>query len=305
MSMRLALLFSGQGNQRPEHWQQVSRQRDRWQGSLSAIIPDIDDPEACVDPEKLSRNTIAQPLIFAQQMAVWESVCDVLPRPVMTAGYSLGEMAACCVAGVFSPEDGLRLCQQRALVMDAAVSGEYAMLAVLGLDDAMVEAIVAPLGVSVAIRNAPRHLVVAGPRAAIEVAAERFTAAGASRLVPLAVRTPSHTPALAAAGSAFQRCLDDIPDRRLSIPVLSAIDGQAARTARTALGALARQICSPLDWAACLQAVCELQPDAVLEIGPGNALSKLLGEIAPEIPVRASDDFRSPAGIVDWLQRYA
>lgn len=303
--MRLALLFSGQGNQRPEHWQQVSRQRDRWQGVLSAIIPGIGDPEAGVDPEKLSRNAIAQPLIFAQQMAVWESLRDAVPRPVAVAGYSLGEMAACCVAGAFSPEAGLHLCLQRAQAMDAAVSGEYAMLAVLGLDDAMVEAMVTPLGVCVAIRNAPRHLVVAGPRAAIEVAAERFAAAGASRLVPLAVRTPSHTPCLAAASSAFLHCLDDIPDRRLSIPVLSAIDGQAARTVRTALDALARQICSPLDWAACLYAVRELQPDVVLEVGPGNALSKLFAEVAPEIPVRASDDFRSPAGIVDWLQRYA
>jgi len=44
-----------------------------------------------------------------------------------------------------------------------------------------------------------------------------------------------------------------------------------------------------------------LQPDAVLEIGPGNALAKLFGELAPAIPVRASDDFRSVDGIVRWL----
>lgn len=303
--MRLALLFSGQGHQRPEHWQRVGQAHDRWQGTLSAIIPNIDDPAAGNDPEILSRNAIAQPLIFAQQMLVWESLRDALPRPVAVAGYSLGEMAACCVAGAFSAEEGLRLCQQRAQAMDAAVSGEYAMLAVLGLDDAVVEAIAVPMAVKVGIRNAPRHVVVAGERRAVEAVAVQFAAAGASRLVPLAVRTPSHTPWLAAASEAFHRCLADFPERRLNIPVLSAIDGQAARSSRGALDALARQISTPLDWAACLNTVRELQPDVVLEIGPGNALSKLFAELAPDIPVRASDDFRSAAGLLDWLARSA
>lgn len=303
--MRLALLFSGQGNQRPEHWRQVSRERARWPDDLSAIIPGIADPEAGNEAEKLSSNAIAQPLIFAQQMAVWADLREFVPRPIAVAGYSLGEMAACCVAGVFSPEAGLRLCEQRASAMDAAVQGEYAMLAVLGLDAAVVAAMAAPLGVAVAIRNAPRHVVVAGPRPAIEKAAERFAAAGASRLVPLAVRTPSHTSWLAGAADAFREHLAALPDKRLAVPVLSAIDGQPSRSAHAACDALARQIAAPLDWAACLHAIRELQPDVVLEIGPGNALSKLFAELAPEIPVRASDDFRSAAGIVDWLQRYA
>lgn len=301
--MRLALLFSGQGHKRPEHWQQVGLARERWQGALSAIVPNIDDPEAGNDPETLSRNVIAQPLIFAQQMMLWEQLRDALPRPAVAAGYSLGEMAACCAGGVFAPDVGLRLCLQRAQAMDAAVQGEFAMLAVLGLDEAVVQGVADDLGLKLAIRNAPRHVVVAGSRSAIDAGAAAFAAAGATRLVPLAVRTPSHTSWLATATEAFRGLLRESPERRLAFPVLSAIDGQASRTAGAAQDALARQISSPLDWATCLNAVRELQPDAVLEIGPGNALSKLFAEVAPEIPVRASDDFRSLAGIIDWLGR--
>lgn len=84
--------------------------------------------------------------------------------------------------------------------------------------------------------------------------------------------------------------------------MLSAIDATPARTGRAALDALARQICSPLDWEACLQSVVEMQPDAVLEIGPGNALARLFAEIAPSIPARACDDFRTVDGIVGWVQ---
>ncbi|PKO87706.1 MAG: malonate decarboxylase subunit epsilon [Betaproteobacteria bacterium HGW-Betaproteobacteria-12] len=303
--MRLALLFSGQGGQTPEHWRQVALGADgELRAALLQALPELDGG-APPSPETLARNRIAQPLIFAQQMLLWRRLRERLPRPICAAGYSLGEMAACCAAGAFSAADGIALCAERAALMDAAASGEHGMLAVLGLDEALVETLAAHAGLAVAICNAPRHLVLAGPRAGIAAIAERLLAAGASRLVPLAVHTPSHTPLLAAAAAAFARHLEALPDGRLAFPVLSAIDATPARTTRPALAALARQIATPLDWAACLQAVRERQPDAVLEIGPGNALARLFGELAPEIPVRAADDFRSDDGIVGWLESCA
>lgn len=301
--MRLALLFSGQGGQRPEHWQQVQAGATGELGvALSRVLLGIADPTVAVDPEKLVKNSIAQPLIFAQQMLLWGQLQARLPRPVCAAGYSLGEMAACSAAGAFTAVDGIALCAARAEAMDRAVAGEHGMLAVLGLDETLVAALAEEAGLGVAIRNAPQHLVVAGPRAGIVAVASKFEAAGASRLVHLAVRTPSHTPLLSTAAVDFKKWLDLLPERRLSFPVLSAIDATAARTARSALEALARQICTPLDWAACLQTVVEMQPDAVLEIGPGNALTRLFSELAPSIPARACDDFRTLDGIVAWVQ---
>jgi [acyl-carrier-protein] S-malonyltransferase len=301
--MRLALLFSGQGAQTAAHWQQVQAGvSGELRAALAQVLPDILDPNPTVNPEKLAKNKIAQPLIFAQQMLLWSQLQGHLPRPICAAGYSLGEMAACSAAGAFSAVEGVRLCAERAAAMDDAVAGEHGMLAVLGLDDALVESKAAEAGLAVAIRNAPRHLVVAGPRAGIFAAAGQFEAAGASRLVHLAVQTPSHTPLLVTAAANFKKHLDVLPDCRLAFPVLSAIDATAARMAGPARDALARQICTPLDWAGCLQGVREMQPDAVLEIGPGNALARLFGELAPEIPVRACDDFRSIDGIVCWLK---
>jgi len=301
--MRLALLFSGQGGQRPEHWQQVQAGvTGELRQALQRALPGMADANAAVDPEKLAKNSIAQPLIFAQQMLLWAKLQPRVPCPVCAAGYSLGEMAACSAAGLFSTAAGLELCVERARLMDGAVSGEQGMLAVLGLDDARVAQLAADAGLAVAIRNAPQHLVVAGPRAGISAVAAKFEAAGASRLVHLAVQTPSHTPLLASAAADFKKCLDLLPDSRPAFPVLSAIDATPARSGRAALDALARQICSPLDWAACLQTVVEMQPDAVLEIGPGNALTRLFSELAPGIPARACDDFRTVDGIVAWVQ---
>lgn len=303
--MRLALLFSGQGGQTAAHWRQVAAGAGGdLRTALSQALPEIAD-SAPPAPATLARNRVAQPLIFAQQMLLWAQLRERLPRPICAAGYSLGEMAACCAAGAFAAGDGVGLCATRAALMDAAAAGEHGMLAVLGLDEGLVASLAADAGLAVAIRNAPRHLVLAGPRSGIAGISERLLAAGASRLVPLAVHTPSHTPLLASAAAAFGQRLSSLPEARLAFPVLSAIDAKAARTAGPALAALARQIATPLDWAACLQAVKEMQPDAVLEIGPGNALARLFGELASAIPVRAADDFRSEDGIVRWIESCA
>ncbi|RIX44075.1 MAG: malonate decarboxylase subunit epsilon [Rhodocyclales bacterium GT-UBC] len=300
--MRLALLFSGQGGQGLLHWQQLAAAVDGPLGDgLRQALPGIADAATVVGPEGLARNRIAQPLIFAGQMLWWEALRSRLPRPICAAGYSLGEVAACAAAGAFGADEGLALAVERAQLMDHAAPGEFCMLAVLGLDESLVAELAAAEGLAIAIRNAPRHLVVAGRRTGILAVAGRFAAAGASRLVHLAVQTPSHTPLLAEAAARFGQRLAILPERRLAFPVLSAIDATPARQASAACAALARQICTPLDWAACLQAVLEMQPDAVLEIGPGNALVRLFGELAPAIPARAVDDFRSADGVVAWL----
>ena len=57
----------------------------------------------------------------------------------------------------------------------------------------------------------------------------------------------------------------------------------------------------PMNWVACLQAVRELQPDAVLEIGPGRAMARMWNANYPDVPARSIDDFRSPSGIQTWV----
>lgn len=303
--MRLAILFSGQGGQRPEHATMLRRELPpELAPALAAALPGGWE-EGEPTEAQLAENRFAQPFLFALAMARWRRLEKELPRPVCAAGYSLGEMAAACAAGAFAPDAGLALCAERARLMDAAAGGPSGMVAILGLEDAAVERIAASCGLAVAIRNGPRHVVLAGPAAGIPEAEARAAAQGATRTVRLPVTTPSHTPALAPAAAAFARRLEGLPDGPLAFPVLSAIDGSAARGRSQALAALARQICTPLDWAACLATVVEMQPDAVLEIGPGNALTRLLAELAPALPARAWDDFRTPAGILAWVRSLA
>jgi [acyl-carrier-protein] S-malonyltransferase len=54
-----------------------------------------------------------------------------------------------------------------------------------------------------------------------------------------------------------------------------------------------------------MEAIAEMQPDAVLEIGPGNALARMLVESAPDVRVRSLDEFRDPAAAIAWAARQA
>ncbi len=261
--MRLAILFSGQGSQQPEHLQRLKVEADaELAAALAEAIPEVWSGNSD-DPAPLVRNDVAQPLIFGYQMMLWRQL--QLPRPICVAGYSLGEMAACCAAGGFP-----------------AAAGNDLHLAIV---------------------NGPNHMVLGGRRSALAAAATEALMLGAMRTVTLPVSTPSHTPLLAKASNTFRAVLAhwDQPGR-LAFPVLSAIDGRAAYTRSAALDALAGQISTPLDWARCLSNLIEMQPDRVLKVGPGNALSRMLEELAPGVPVRATGDFRSTEGIRNWLR---
>ncbi|HYD61555.1 MAG TPA: malonate decarboxylase subunit epsilon [Noviherbaspirillum sp.] len=299
--MRFALIFGSQGAQRIEHWQQLVTAPDGMViQALRKQAPEFAD-SIHSDLELLFRNHVAQPVIYSYQALLWEQLRTQLPPPVCTAGHSLGELAACAAAGLFKVEDGVILAATRARLMDAHVYEECGMLAVIGLDETLVSELAFAEGLDVAVRNGPRHMVVTGPVADIATAARRFGNAGARRLIHLAVHVPSHTSRMAEAARLFKANLERLSTGQLSFPVFSAIDGIPARSSTTAIDALARQIATPLDWDNCLRAVIEMKPDMVLEIGPGDTSVRLLSHIAPEIPARSSDDFRTARGMINWI----
>ena len=302
--MRLAILFSGQGQQTAEHLSFLRENSGRAiADNLAKALGNVWS-ESVSSSTDLSTNAIAQPMIFGFEMAWWEKLMPYLPIPVCAAGYSLGEMAACSAAGLFSDSAGVALCHERATLMDANTAAPVSMLAVLGISEDKVEAVANKHGLAIAIRNSPIHFVVTGAVAAVNEAASAFEAAGATKLTPVAVKTPSHTQFLKAASGVFATRLKPHAQGNLVFPVVSAVTGKMAFSCKDAAAALATQISSMLHWDDVMETIVEMQPDAVLEIGPGNALSKMFGDFAPSIPVRSVCDFKSAQGVLSWLGRF-
>ena len=128
-------------------------------------------------------------------------------KPDMTAGLSLGEYAAIAAAGGMGALDAIRLVRRRGLLMQNTVpSGVGSMCAVLGMETAVIEDVIADMeGVTVANYNCPGQIVITGRTAAVQTAAEKLKAAGARRVVPLKVSGPFHSPLLESAGEELAR----------------------------------------------------------------------------------------------------
>jgi [acyl-carrier-protein] S-malonyltransferase len=304
-ALRWVALFSGQGGQRLEHAHALADDlrpplREAWATALLGAGVAAN----ALDETALSRNRVAQPTLCAWQVHAWQRIAASLPPPVLVAGYSVGELAACSAAGGYAGSAAIALAARRACAMDEATQGPSGLAAVLGLAADDVAALCAQENVAVAIRNGPRHFIVGGADAALACFIAAAVRRGAVRAQRLCVNTPAHTPMLAEAVLRFAAALASVMEaERLRIPMLTGVDGGTLRTTAQAADALARQIATPLDWSACMDAVAEMRPDAVLEIGPGDALARMFAEAVPGVPVRALDAFRAPASAAEWVSR--
>jgi [acyl-carrier-protein] S-malonyltransferase len=84
---------------------------------------------------------------------------------------------------------------------------------------------------------------------------------------------------------------------------LSGIDGDTVEDVETGCDKLARQICTTVDWAACLESCRSAEAELALELGPGTALSRMAAPLFPEGGVRSTEEFRTISGLRAWLLR--
>jgi [acyl-carrier-protein] S-malonyltransferase len=200
------------------------------------------------------------------------------------AGHSLGEYSAHVAAGTLSFADALRTVRRRGQFMQEAVPlGEGAMSAILGFDtDAVSRAcdqasaelagrVVAPANL-----NAPGQVVIAGHADAVARAGELAKAAGAKRVVPLAVSAPFHCSLMKPAGERLAPLLRALPLRDPHIPVVANVDAEPRRTAAAAVEALIRQVASPVRWEEVVRRLVAEGVTTFVELGPGTVLAGLV-----------------------------
>jgi len=303
--MSVAILLSGQGGQHPGMFD-LTADHPAAQAVFSAAAPLLGG----TDPRDLARsggdalhaNRAGQILCCTAALAAWRAL-GFTGRAIVS-GYSIGDLAAWGVAGRIADADILALAAHRAEAMDAASGEGFGLAGIRGLGLDALEALAVRHDCHLAIRNAPDSGVVGGRRDALDALCREATGAGAQRAILLPVHTPSHTPLLAEASTAFRSALDTITLNRppAGAPrLVSGFDGTTIFRPDDGLDKLARQISHTLDWAACLEACREYGADRVLELGPGHALATMARTALPDARVHALEEFRSITGVSDWL----
>lgn len=253
-------------------------------------------------PDLIHTNVVAQPLICAVELATWAMLATCLPAPCVFAGYSVGELAAYGCAGALSPFDVISLADARAQAMEVAFPHSCRMAAVRDLSRSSIERLARANGVYLAIINGEDGFVVGG-RDVSMTRFETMARASGACLTSLPVYVASHTPLMELAAAEMRRMLEQKLILVPAIPVLAGVDGMPVRTRERAIATLCAQIASPIDWAACLQGLLEAGCTAVLELGPGADLARMVRRRFPDLPARSVSEFRTAAGIASWVQR--
>ncbi|KQW44927.1 MULTISPECIES: acyltransferase domain-containing protein [unclassified Roseateles] len=298
--MTLALLFPGQGGQHPLMLPWLDAQPEA-AAPLQAMAGHLgaDWRSRLGDAAWLHSNQVAQPLLTGLEIAAWRVLAPVLPQPAVVAGYSVGELAAHAVAGVFDTDTALELAALRARAMSDSVAGQATGLLAVQGPGALALAEASP-GLAVAIRINAERAIVGGAVTALESAAANWTAAG-FRCTRLPIAVASHTPAMSAAAAAVAQRLAVLTLRPPSTSIVCNFSGSASRNSAVLANALSQQIASTVRWDDCMDAVAERGVRCVLEVGPGSGLAAMWRNRHPAIPARSVDEFRSAEGVLCWV----
>lgn len=301
--MNFAIIFSGQGLQNLAHVHELRSMAKELQvvDELKLYLPKLfcsDLTEADLYP-----NEFAQPFIFALQWCRWQKLKPEIEDLMSFSGYSLGELSALICATQTGLEQGLYLAQQRASLMSSATQHASGLMAVQGINLNTLEPLLTETATALSIKLSDSSFVVGGADTNLQQLAQQLELRGTRFVKRLNVTIASHTVCMDAAVQPYQQVLQQQDFARLCTAMISGSGGHKFFKTTDAVNALIHQMNHAIDWDACLTAIQENQPDVVLEIGPGNALSKMLLERSPNCIVRAVDDFKSWSGLLVWLDK--
>jgi len=254
----------------------------------AAEVLDLDLASLCChgDDALLTQTEIAQPALLTTSVA-WLAVVRARGlAPQMAAGHSLGEFSSWVASGALDLETALILVRRRGQLMaEAAQRNPGGMLAIIGLPDDEVLRICAQAqtaGVVVpANYNSPGQVVVSGQPPALEKVRELVKPAG-GKAIPLGVSGAFHSPLMAEAADAFSALLSQAAIEDPEIPVIANATAEPVTHAEAARFAMARQMTSPVLWAASVRRMMADGIRLFVELGPGRVLSNLIVRISAE-----------------------
>ncbi len=282
---KIAFVFSGQGDQYSGMGKDLYEKYD-----AAKRVFDLCDrlrsgtSEQCFSgtEEELKETNNTQPCLFAMELAAASVLMDKGIVPDAVAGFSLGEVVAATVSGLFDGETGFRLvCKRGELMKHEAEKFDTSMAAVVRLSPEQVQKICEGYSDVYPVNfNCPEQITVSGLSSQMaDFFADVKNAGG--RAIPLKVRGAFHSPFMKEAAGAFAKELVGAEIKKTSILLYSNVT--AEQYDDDAVKLLSSQICSPVRWEKLIRNMISDGVDTFIEIGAGKTLTNMIKKISADV----------------------
>ena len=284
---QLAFVFSGQGST----WKGMGKSLLDQEPVARKTIEEIDELfaplagwsmlRALKNGDVAGRTDVAQPLIFAIQMALSVTLEShgIVPRAVV--GHSCGEVAAAVVAGLLTLDDGVRLIHHRGRLMQQADAEGLMLSAALTSDDAEEFVKEYSGAVSIAALNAPKVVVLSGPKNELEKAEAALSRKGVFHQW-LDVEYAFHTPRMEGAARELEKVVESIRVKQPHLPLFSTVVGREVSPEQITARYWAEGIRQPVLFHQAIDLMMAANTRMFVEIGPRPTLTRLIGDCAEQ-----------------------
>ncbi|MBV1787463.1 acyltransferase domain-containing protein [Marinobacterium sp. D7] len=274
-----AFVFSGQGTQNIEMGADLALQCPAFKLNLERILAvfreehDLDLSAYLWHLEKaqdITSTLIAQPLLFAVELALAQTLNEFGVVPDFVFGHSLGEVIAAAFSGVFDLHTAAALIIKRAQCMDKCEPGE--MLAIERLDGLEQQL----GGVAIAAHNAPTQSVLAGSFERIDEIVAKATAAGVAHQ-RLRTSHAFHSPLMQEGATQFMAYMKEVKFGQARIPLISNITGRLLTEYEYKNPVYwADHLLKTVQFSKSIQTLRELGVRTFVEVGHGFAMKNLI-----------------------------
>ena len=294
--MKIGYVFPGQGTQTvgmgKDIYEKYEEAKNVYDVIDKALGESIEDITFNMEQEVLNETKNTQIAIYSMSMAILEILNKNGIEAQAAAGLSLGEYSALTCANAISLEEGAKIVRTRGkLMQDLAPEGNWAMAAIIGLDDDKVEEACDKVesGFVKAVNyNCPGQVVVSGEKEAVLKAMENAKELGARKAIELKTSGPFHTEKLIEASKALKEELEKIHINKCQIPVIKNLNGEPYNENDNMVEILANHVINPVKFRKSIETMLDMGVDTFVEVGPGKTLSGFVKKVCKEKGIEAN-----------------
>ncbi|XP_069502687.1 mycolipanoate synthase-like [Ambystoma mexicanum] len=236
------------------------------------------------DFDDFSMIEIAQPLLFASQVAL---VCLLNYwgiKPIALVGHSVGEVAAAHCSGLLSLKDAVKVIYHRSRLQSKATGGKMLVVGNFPVEELSEFINLHSENVCIAAFNSPLSCTLSGEAKAIEDLQKQLDLHFSKNnifLLPLDVPAAYHSHMMDPILEKIEESLQDITSQKYELELISTVSGKTASGGDFATGKYwAQNVREPVLFTQAIQTIWEGKANLVfVEIGPKRALERNIKEI--------------------------